>query len=43
MNIPLMALRKTICHYKVDFKVHHNDGSVELHRGQGACNPGLGV
>ena len=29
MNIALMAWGRTICHYKVDFKVHHNDGSVK--------------
>ena len=26
---------KTICHYKVDFKVIHNDGTVEYIRVQG--------
>ena len=39
VNIPLMAWGKTICDYKVDFKVHHNDGSVEYIECKGKWTP----
>ena len=39
VNIPLMAWGRTICHYKVDFKVYHNDGSVEYVETKGKWTP----